>query len=607
MRIRSPIQVGVIMLLWNWTLMLKVNVGVAVSEINGIQRAREDDNSHVDQQPCLMGGLDESVQFSSPLANKLKRSRTTGEMDDGNQGKRRRRAVITRSLLTAPHEIASGDRQMHENPNMAEPSEAGVYEQLGRKAAVLGDSQGTSVTTTYNFFESSAIGDSGLVNVQVTPLTSDRKEDWKECPHYTPCRSKSLQEGLDSPHDTIPFSSLASPWKRLKNDLGSRDLSQESLGAAQKEESADLELLVVKNNQGGPKKLTIDLTTEEQVEVDGLAEKTIDQQQKQSKLRPSRRRKSELGDVTDIEDSELPAENAHDDLTITLELSQSSRVPERRDRVDGSEETINGTHRSECGEMGPRSIPDDLKTGATNEPHISHASALEKVDKPIKEPKKKKLKRGKTTSAILKKSYESDVEDDVLWVEDRPASEIVNAQGTESVLLKQEPRENRGSHETNDVSKAENKPEQGHILPPAALEPKRRDRKRKKTAEKIEAQAEEECCENASEQNLGNKLIHDISSTGIATHSLEDNQNQDKETYRMAKKPDGSSTDALLETPKKQGSGILKHHSPSLDATVGPAKGPNKHSPISKTSKAPFRVGLSRRARITPLLKVVRK
>jgi hypothetical protein len=174
------------MLLWNWILMLKVNVGVAVSEINGIQRAREGDNSHVDQQPCLMGALDESVQFSSPLANKLKRSRTTGETDNGNQGKRRRRAVTTYppgSLSTAPHEIASGDRQMYENPNMAAPSEAGIYEQreqLGCKAAVLGDSQGTSVTTTYNFFESSAIGDSGLVNVQVTPLTGDRNEDWKE-------------------------------------------------------------------------------------------------------------------------------------------------------------------------------------------------------------------------------------------------------------------------------------------------------------------------------------------------------------------------------------------------------------------------------------------
>ena len=45
---------------------------------------------------------------------------------------------------------------------------------------VLRDSQGTSVTTTYNFFESSAIGDSGLVNVQVTALTGDRNEDWKE-------------------------------------------------------------------------------------------------------------------------------------------------------------------------------------------------------------------------------------------------------------------------------------------------------------------------------------------------------------------------------------------------------------------------------------------
>ena len=36
-------------------------------------------------------------------------------------------------------------------------------------------------------------------------------------------------------------------------------------------------------------------------------------------------------------------------------------------------------------------------------------------------------------------------------------------------------------------------------------------------------------------------------------------------------------------------------------------KGPDKHSPISIRNKVPFRVGLSRRARIAPLLKVVRK
>jgi hypothetical protein len=80
-----------------------------VSEINGIQRAREGDNSHVDRQFCSIDGLGESARFSSSSANKLERSRTTGEMDDRKQGQKRRRAVTTypsSSLLMAPHETA---------------------------------------------------------------------------------------------------------------------------------------------------------------------------------------------------------------------------------------------------------------------------------------------------------------------------------------------------------------------------------------------------------------------------------------------------------------------------------------------------------------------
>lgn len=52
-------------------------------------------------------------------------------------------------------------------------------------------------------------------------------------------------------------------------------------------------------------------------------------------------------------------------------------------------------------------------------------------------------------------------------------------------------------------------------------------------------------------------------------------------------------------TPKKQ------PEPPTTPAKV--EKGPDKHSPISIRNKVPYRVGLSRRARIAPLLKVVRK
>ena len=55
-----------------------------------------------------------------------------------------------------------------------------------------------------------------------------------------------------------------------------------------------------------------------------------------------------------------------------------------------------------------------------------------------------------------------------------------------------------------------------------------------------------------------------------------------------------------LSTPEKQ--------NPAQSQTPPKyEKGPDKHSPISIRNKVPYRVGLSRRARIAPLLKVVRK
>jgi hypothetical protein len=56
--------------------------------------------------------------------------------------------------------------------------------------------------------------------------------------------------------------------------------------------------------------------------------------------------------------------------------------------------------------------------------------------------------------------------------------------------------------------------------------------------------------------------------------------------------------------------GVKTPKTPTAKSTSDPPvllKGPDKHSPIVPNSKVSFRVGLSRKARIPPLLKVVRK
>ncbi|MCJ1246459.1 hypothetical protein MMC30_003666 [Trapelia coarctata] len=135
--------------------------------------------------------------------------------------------------------------------------------------------------------------------------------------------------------------------------------------------------------------------------------------------------------------------------------------------------------------------------------------------------------------------------------------------------------------------------------PNAALEetaetsaPAKKPRKRRKTAEETAAISEDTVVEDDEEPNDG---------THVEDHTLEANDNaanMRSEPLLTAGEPPKLGQEECsaqgqvtppVETPKKQ-----------------PSKGPTKHSPLN-TGKIQYRVGLSKRMRIEPLLKVVRK
>ena len=103
------------------------------------------------------------------------------------------------------------------------------------------------------------------------------------------------------------------------------------------------------------------------------------------------------------------------------------------------------------------------------------------------------------------------------------------------------------------------------------------------------------------------------------------NEDSDPEEVEPVRDPEAvlessgdDGTTPLQETsansPKKRGRPSKSHETampqpetPSKAAAAPSPKGPDKHSPINSTSAVKFRVGLSKRARIEPLLRIVRK
>ena len=237
--------------------------------------------------------------------------------------------------------------------------------------------------------------------------------------------------------------------------------------------------------------------------------------------------------------------------------------------------------------------------------------------KEVKEPKKKRAKKAKTAPAPIP---DSDDDDNVIWIDTKPINPEIANENTDpnkgENIPKQDPN-NKASVEqppdiqpaqptTSSAVSADQKAPQAEDKPA----PKKRGRKRKQPVdqEEVSKTTDTDTTEpaNAGAQTPGSKLavLVDNSPKSASETDAQANAPAKEPTQDTipAPAPTHSAT-ASVETPQTPS----KPDAGPVNTPKNAGKGLEKHSPISARGGVPYRVGLSKRARIAPLLKMVRK
>lgn len=286
--------------------------------------------------------------------------------------------------------------------------------------------------------------------------------------------------------------------------------------------------------------------------------------------------------------------------------------------------------------------PDDAAhdTSERNEPEDTP------LTKPRKEKKgKNKMKRAKTSAAALLKNSDrmlSDGEEDVVWVESKPAAvkmklpdpvggkreegvkpEVITPKKSKS--MPDDPIDVANEEQARCGATTKEAPGMCVSTPPAEDSeppkppPKKRGRKKKSPAVEQQQQQQPLLAESEdSSTEVPNPAA------GVPMAEPEDNPNRPNakpsSSRQALKEKDINTTsssrlvpdddDAELESsdsPEKQQQ-QQQPPMPQAKSKESCERGPTKHSPINPTGgRVNYRVGLSRRATIPPLLKIVRK
>ncbi|PKX95302.1 uncharacterized protein P174DRAFT_403959 [Aspergillus novofumigatus IBT 16806] len=499
---------------------------------------------------------------------------------------------------------------------------------------------------SYNFFESSLNPPAQLNDDLQSHLRSSDTVQTEEA-HKTPGRSHSVQATSYSPHDTEPISSLVTPKvPRVQSDSTCRYAASHSPRSACDELAAPvtIEILAVKKKRGRKRKQDIP----EDDEDDELAlsnDQGIPESAEPVKRKPGRPPKI-VRTLNESDDAGVANNQPQDQPVPSLEeIQEHGDNPLPLNEI-ASNPIANGvSYALEKNNLRVEVANDskENRTDVSNDPSADMDIPPVKPSKKAKESRKKKLKRGKTTSVTLKKTYESDVEDDVIWIDERPSNHI----------LQDEQTAQKPSNDPTSVNSKDAELFQVRIprpLPPSAPEvtepkpsletwkdepkpapptPKKRGRKRKKTSEL--QNSEESPSENVNglagsrddnqapppqQSDIGVSVMleqppdQDINQQ--ETETVGDRSPSEKEATTHPEslppfEPSPTTEATAPETPKKPDSTSNEVNLSTCPQTKDPGKGPDKHSPIAGTSKVPYRVGLSRRARIAPLLKIIRR
>lgn len=492
-------------------------------------------------------------------------------------------------------------------------------------------------STSYNVFDSFK-GSTGIDSEN--PIAMPHETIQTEPLHATPSRSKSMQPMLDSPHDTEPLSSLVSSnVGRSKSDnIGQQGASLERFSANVPDglsASVAIEIPVAQEERGREIKQPQPEDYEEDDELAAPKDHKNVYEDKPAKRKPGRPRS--IVQFMDEGDSNEPNGNPNQFEIHASPLESNEVKPAQDQNTQPEADEIQLVEVSI-----PKKPAEPSKDNSTSETEQTRFAEPTKPTKTTKEPKKKKLKRGKTTSVTVKRTYEPDVEDDVIWVDERQRPSISGFQQdyeptsiptTDSISLVDEERVSKTAPavEIPNPPPASVTDGDGAIQPEPVPAPKKRGRKRKKTSEQ---QPAEEAPAETNEHTPAQPEPNNIISVVLDGSTIEPNHNDNPpdnsaniqgQEQPPAPNPEPEPTSASPQTPKKQHSTLdhsnqqqpsyqdtsTKPHNNDNDNTYTTTnnanKGPDKHSPIAGTSKVPYRVGLSRRARIAPLLKIVKR
>lgn len=342
---------------------------------------------------------------------------------------------------------------------------------------------------------------------------------------------------------------------------------------------------------------------------------------------------------TSLISPQLSQSSTHDELALaavqpTVPDVETARAKKKRGRPkkqpvpdnDEDDELANSRdhefkHPGANGAIDPSDSEETTENSTPSSSGVSDETDEENVEavpKPAKsgpkQPKKKKAKKGKTTPAP------PDADDDVIWVDTKPLSvEPSTGNASPQTETPEAPRQDLPS---NDLDS--NPPVAPQATIPAVEEktqnpekpaPKKRGRKRKQTTEQAETPSEsadtpEPNKPHSGAQTPASKLAVVVDNSPKSM--LETNTGNNNTSFVQSKDqnpPPLPGPDHLPETTidTPQPKTPSKPDAASVNTPQNAGKGPDKHSPISARSGVPYRVGLSKRARIAPLLKMVRK
>ncbi|KAK1147773.1 hypothetical protein N8T08_000286 [Aspergillus melleus] len=432
----------------------------------------------------------------------------------------------------------------------------------------------TQSATSYNIFESSLRPSESTYSENNTTLKSHQTIP-TEAIQRSPRRWNSTQGTISSPHDTEPNSSiLAAKSSRSISD------NNPSLNCLQQPPTSVDELSLpihaeppaVAKKRGRPKKQSLPDVDGDDELAQSVGYEAVEQPPGPEKRKPGR-----------------PSKNAKNTETNGVAANPENQPDDAQPLPNGLESN------------GPPNEPTTTVSDSFHAPNQESEPAdppKTKKEKAAKEPAKKKLKRGKTTSVTLQKTYESDVEDDVIWVESRPS----NTEAPQDT--------NSAPFSINIETPAPQEPiehKQTDTLPDQADQaPKKRGRKRKKTSEQAPSanSAAQTPDTNPNDTDLPNQPEKPPAETRQLPKESSPNPNLPLDPQSPTKTNASPPPLNSPITPQKPDPATPNNASTSNKNST---KGPDKHSPISSTSKVPYRVGLSRRARIAPLLKIVKR